>query len=159
MRNFSFKRKIATSLMFFALMASAQAEQLVIEENSGKTTFYDLGSKPVISYSGDNLVVKTSLANATFSLNQVAKYYFKMDATGNSDIENANEAFIAVSEERFSMRNGVAGSPVTLLSIDGKIISSHIVASDGSLEFSLDGLSQGIYIIKTNSANIKLIRK
>ncbi|MCQ2218685.1 MAG: T9SS type A sorting domain-containing protein [Paludibacteraceae bacterium] len=160
MRKFSFKRKFATSLMFLAMLASANAESLIIEDTSGKTTSYDLGSKPVITYSGDNLVLKTDLANAEFALPQVAKYYFKADATSNDDVLlNPTNTYVVVTEESFTLRNGIAGSPVFVLSIDGKVLSNHVVATDGTLDISLSNLPQGIYIIKTKSANIKFIRK
>ncbi len=159
MRRFSFKRKIAVSLMFFSMLASVNAENLIIEESSGNTTSYDLGSKPVITYSGDFLVVKTDLANAEFALAQVAKYYFRAEPTKNIEPLSETNAYISVTEENFTMKNCQPGSPVNIFTIDGKGVGNYQVASDGSLEISLSNLPQGIYIIKTNSANIKFIRK
>ena len=94
MRRFSFKRKIAVSLRFFSMLASANAENLIIEESSGNTTSYDLGSKPVITYSGDLLVVKTDLANAEFALAQVAKYYFRAEPTKTIEPLSETSAYI-----------------------------------------------------------------
>lgn len=159
MRNFSFKRKVAVSLVLFSMMASASAEQLVIEDDSGKTTFYDLGSKPVITYEGGNLSVKTNFANAEFALAQVAKYYFLSDPTGTGDVADRTETFVRVSDELFQMRNGTPGTTASLLSIDGKRVGDYTVAPDGVLEIQLSGLPQGVYIIKTYSANFKFIRK
>lgn len=159
MRKITFKRKFVATMALLALLSSANAESLIIEETSGTTTAYDLGSAPVITYSGNNLVLKSSIANAEFELEKVAKYYFKPgDPTGNTNVTKPL-AYVAVTEESLIMKDCQPGEPVALFSIDGKLLGNYTIAPNGSLEISLSELPQGIFIVKTNSANINLIRK
>ena len=88
MKKVFFFRRVFSSLTLLALTMAANAEVLIVEqnkENSQETekTCYDLGDKPVLTYSEANLVVKTNIASAEFPLGKVAKYYFaESDPTG-----------------------------------------------------------------------------
>ena len=165
MKKVFFFKRAFSSLTLLALALAANAEVLIVEqnkENSQKTekTSYDLGDKPVLTYSGDNLVVKTNNASAEFPLGTVVRYYFaESDPTGVPTTQEEGMGYLFVTEEGIRMSGFEPTLPVSLYTVNGQLIQEYKTTEDGSLEISLNGQPQGIYLIKLNTTTIKVIKK
>ncbi|MBR3518864.1 MAG: T9SS type A sorting domain-containing protein [Paludibacteraceae bacterium] len=164
MKKVFFFKRAFSSLTLLALALAANAEVLIVEqnkENSQKTekTSYDLGDKPVLTYSGDNLVVKTNNASAEFPLGTVVRYYFsETDPTGVAAAQG-EMGYLFVTEEGIRMSGFEPSLPVSLYTVNGQLIQEYKTTEEGSLEISLNGQPQGIYLIKLNTTTIKVIKK
>lgn len=155
-------KSVLSSLALLATIASANAEVLIVEHAKEAThaekVSYDLGDKPVITFSGNNLLVKTDKASAEFPLATVVKYYFaESDPTGLSDATE-KLPFIFTTEEGIQMVNCQPNMPVALFSVSGQLIKRYQTDSEGSLEINLSNQSKGVYLIKLSNTTIKVIR-
>lgn len=164
MKKVFFFRRAFSSLTLLALTMAANAEVLIVEqnkENSQETekTCYDLGDKPVLTYSGANLVVKTNIASAEFPLGKVAKYYFaESDPTGVVTSQG-KMGYLFVTEEGVRMTGFEPSLQVKLYTVSGQFLQEYRTSEEGSLEISLNGQPQGVYLIQLNTTTIKVIKK
>lgn len=164
MKKVFFFRRAFSSLTLLALTMAANAEVLIVEqnkENSQETekTCYDLGDKPVLTYSEANLVVKTNIASAEFPLGKVAKYYFaESDPTGIVTTQG-KMGYLFVTEEGVRMTGFEPSLQVKLYTVSGQFLQEYRTSEEGSLEISLKGQPQGVYLIQLNTTTIKVIKK
>ena len=130
MKKVFFFRRAFSSLTLLALTMAANAEVLIVEqnkENSQETekTCYDLGDKPVLTYSGANLVVKTNIASAEFPLGKVAKYYFaESDPTGVVTTQG-KMGYLFVTEEGVRMTGFEPSLQVKLYTVSGQFLQEY----------------------------------
>ncbi|MEE0912546.1 MAG: hypothetical protein U0L67_08875, partial [Paludibacteraceae bacterium] len=68
-------KQIFTIIMLLASVFTIHAEYLVVEETTGNKTYYDLGSKPVVSFKDNQFLVKSDVATLELGLADVGKYY------------------------------------------------------------------------------------
>lgn len=164
MKKEFFFRRAFSSLTLLALAIAANAEVLIVEQNKEgsqetEKTYYNLGDKPVLTYSGANLVVKTNIASAEFPLGKVARYYFsETDPTGVATAQDGM-GYLFVTEEGVRMSGFEPFLPVSLYTVNGQLIQEYKTSEEGSLEISLNGQPQGIYLIKLSTTTIKVIKK
>lgn len=164
MKKIFFKRNVISSLALLASIATANAEVLIVEQakdglpTATQKSSYDLGDKPVITFDGSNLVVKTDQASAEFPLATVVKYYFaESDPTGNHDATEQMDLVYA-TQEGVQLRYCQPAMPVALYSVSGQLIKEYKTSDEGALEINLSSQSKGIYLIKMNNTTIKVIR-
>ena len=164
MKKEFFFRRAFSSLTLLALAITANAEVLIVEQNQEgsqetKKVSYDLGDKPVLTYSGTNLIVKTNTASAEFRLGKVARYYFaESDPTGVVTTQG-KMGYLFVTEEGVRMLGFEPSLQVKLYTVSGQFIQEYRTSEEGSLEISLNGQPQGVYLIQLNTTTIKVIKK
>lgn len=150
------KRGILSIIMLFASMSVVFAEFLVVEECGGNITYYDLGTKPVITSKNSLFQVKSNEVSLELPLAEVAKFYFKAESTSLNFV--SSNVFIAASKERVYIKNGVPGSLVEFYSMNGTQLGRFVIESDGNFEISLLEYASGVYVVKTDFKTIKIIK-
>ncbi|MBR4815409.1 MAG: T9SS type A sorting domain-containing protein, partial [Paludibacteraceae bacterium] len=92
-------------------------------------------------------------------LGKVARYYFsETDPTGVATAQDGM-GYLFVTEEGVRMSGFEPFLPVSLYTVNGQLIQEYKTTEEGSLEISLNGQPQGIYLIKLNTTTIKVIKK
>lgn len=155
-------RKFITLLSFLSLLTIESPAQntLTIHQKDGQQFSYGFSDKPVITYTESYLVLTTSKNVVEFPLSALSKFTF-------SDIENAviavkdnsSKPSLNLDEYTVSISDAEPDQPVSLLSIDGKILSTYKTGADGSVKFSIAELTTGTYIIKSESLTCKILKK
>lgn len=164
MKKVFFFKRAFSSLTLLALALTSNAEMLIVEQNKEgsqetEKVSYDLGDKPVLTYSGTNLVVKTNNASAEFPLGKVARYYFtESDPTGVAATQG-EMGHLFVTEEGVRMLGFEPFLQVKLYTVSGQLIREYKTSEEGSLEISLNGQPQGVYLIQLSTTTIKVIKK
>lgn len=149
-------KQFFTIIMLLASVFTIHAEYLVVEEMTGNKTYYDLGSKPVISFQDNQFLVKSDVATLELGLEDVGKYYFQAEST---DLNlSFSSLFIRVSKKMVSIKNGQPGSLVEIYSLTGENKGVFVIGDDGLLEISLDSYPSGVYVVKTSFKTIKIIK-
>lgn len=149
-------KQFFTIIMFLASVFTIHAEYLVVEEMTGNKTYYDLGSKPVISFQDNLFLVKSDVATLELGLKDVGKYYFQAEST---DLNlSFSSLFIRASKKMVSIKNGQPGSLVEIYSLTGENKGAFEIGDDGSLEIPLDSYPSGVYVVKTSFKTIKIIK-
>lgn len=154
-------RKIL-ALVFLSLLTIEMSAQntLVIHQKDGQQFSYGFGDKPVITYTESDLVLTTSKTVVEFPLSALSKFTF-------SDIEdaviavkdNSSKPSLSLDEYTVCISGAEPNQSVTLLSIDGKVLSTYKTDADGSVKFSIAELSAGTYIINSESLTCKILKK
>lgn len=147
---------ILTIIMLFASMFAVRAEYLVVEESAGNKTYYDFGTKPVISFKENKFLVNSDEASLELDLADVGKYYFTAESTS---VElSTSDVFIKASKQGVTIKNEQPGSLVEIYSILGVKKADFTIGQDGSLEISFESFATGVYVVKTNHKTIKIIK-
>lgn len=148
---------VAVLMALLPLCSSAQ-NCLSIHQKDGEKFSYLFRDKPVITYTESELVLTTTKVQVSFPIRKVTKFTFEDVDAAVKPIEKA-EATYNLSEEGVIITGAVPGSPVSVYSLDGKIITTFQIDTDGNLCFSIDEFPQGIYIVKSESVSFKLLKK
>lgn len=149
-------KQFFTIIMLLASVFTIHAEYLVVEEMTGNKTYYDLGSKPVISFQDNQFLVKSDVATLELGLEEVEKYYFQAEST---DLNlSFSSLFIRASKEGVIIKNGQPGSLVEIYSLTGENKGVFVIGDDGLLEIPLDSYPSGVYVVKTSFKTIKIIK-
>ncbi|MCQ2207830.1 MAG: hypothetical protein MJZ02_06410 [Paludibacteraceae bacterium] len=152
------KKKCLTLAVFLFSLLTTTAEVLVVEEKSGDKQYYDLGDKPVITYSGIKMQVNSSKADAEFNIPEVEKYYFLKEVTASQLVKEGDKPIAWVTENGLSFRNGKANQDVQVYNAIGQVIGTYKTDTQGSLDIDLSQYGKGVVLVKTNKTTLKIAR-
>lgn len=148
---------LLTAIMVLAtatVWAQEQTKTLVIERNDGTTAAFALADSPVLSFSNGEMTAKSSKAEVTIALADIANYHFADVATGidritGSPFGNGNAAF----------GNLKAGDKVEIFTIGGQRIGSFTATADGRIGIDMAQYGRGVLILRTSHGSYKFINK
>ena len=133
---------------------------LTIQQKDGQEFSFGFEDKPVITYTDNDLVLKTTKTELQYPLTSLAKFTFTDTATEvdavRDDIKNPT---FAIDDYEISITGAKAGINVSLIATDGKTIGTYKTDQDGSVTFSIADLPQGLYIINTENLTFKVLKK
>ena len=133
---------------------------LTIQQKDGQEFSFGFEDKPIITYTDNDLVLKTSKTELQYPLASLAKFTFTDTATEvdavQDDIKNPT---FTIDGYEINITGTKAGINVSVISTDGKAIGTYKTDQDGSVSFSIADLSLGIYIIKSENLTFKVLKK
>lgn len=135
-------------------------ESVMLWHANGEKTCYLLSSKPVITYSEENLVLTATDVNIEVALADIEKITFDRQGAGvQQALSEKQQGRITVNADGAQLSGFEKGMKVYLYKVDGVLISQYTIPESGSLNISLNGMERGIYIIKAGRSTIKIARK
>ncbi len=150
-------KKIALSLLVALSCLTAKAtdgKSLFVSFNDGSKIEFALSTLPEVTFGNDQMTVKTTATTASYELWKVSTFTYGT-TTGIKQVETNNK--FALEGDRIIVDG--TKNQVSAFALDGKKVSlSPIVTGDKTI-INLDGLSQGVYIIKINNKSIKIARQ
>lgn len=131
---------------------------LLLWHKNGEIAAYHVNTHPRIKYHGGDFLIISDEVEIAYPSDDVRKFTLCKDL---ADYENA---IGRVPEDNwqngcFEFNKARPGSIVNIYDSSGRKVDSHTVGADGSLQYSLDNYPAGVYIIKTETTNIKIIKK
>ena len=135
--------------MLFPQGLLAQVNAVVVNMTDGTKTVFMLADAPVITYSGNNLVLKTATKEASVPVASITSVTLE-DRSSATKIESAFTA------DGVLFRQLPAGSEIRVFTVDGKAVCTQKADSDGSVGLDLSRLPKGMLIIKTPETTIKV---
>ncbi len=129
---------------------------LVLWQKSGEVATYHVNTHPRIKYSDGDFLIVSDEVEIAYPEADVRKF------TLAKDISAIEDGIIGVPEDArrdFSLNRARPGSAINIYDMSGRKVGSHTVGADGSLQYSLDSYPAGIYLIKTETTTIKIIKK
>ncbi len=156
-------KNLLRSIGVLLAMASAtpifsESSYVTVNLTDGSKYSFLLSSSPKISYSGDSLKVDGS-ANTTFPLSKVDSYNFTESDLTDVSVLESNEIRITYSDNSHVKAEGLQPkSAVVLYSVGGAAIQKVNATEEGVAELELPQ-TKGVYILKTDSQNVKLIKE
>lgn len=137
---------------------SAVSSFVTVDLNDGTKCSYLLSESPKISYSNDSLFV-SGPANAAFKLSDVDAYYFTESDLSKNPLLGSDEIRISYLDNRHVKVEGLQpNSPVVLYATNGVIVKQTNANNAGVAEIELPQV-KGIYVLKTNTQTVKLVKE
>lgn len=138
---------ILTALAFVCNMANAENYALKVNLQGPASAIYVLSDKPVISYSGSNLIIKSKSLEDSYPISEVKSLSFEDNLS--SVVENVTDG------TAFQFINNVftcEGHEIHVFDMSGRMVASGIES------VSLETLRGGVYIVNAGNRSVKVIR-
>ena len=130
---------------------------LLLWQKDGGIAAYHVNTHPRIKHQGSDFLIISDEVDIAYPVADVRKFTLAKDIT---DFEDAIGSIPEDNQfDDFSMNRARPGSLVNIYDMSGRKIAFHTVGADGSLQYSLDDQPAGIYLIKTETTTIKIIKK
>ena len=148
------KLKLLLILLFIATLSTyADNARVVIKQKSGNETILELATNPVITFSGEDMVVKTNLTTISIPLGDIDNY---TAYDGTTDIRSLSDDPQYVNGH--VIFSGLAqGAEARVYTIDGRFVSRQPADASGRVDISLDSLPKGVYVISTPNSKLKIM--
>lgn len=135
------------ALLCCAAFAKAEDKALCIEFNDGKTALYSLANKPAVTFEGNDFTIKTSDAETSYPRADVKNFTFVKDESGVKDLTDATK--YSYSDNVFSCE----GHAIDVYDMSG------VRVANGMDSVSLNGLCDGVYIVRAGKQSIKVVKQ
>ena len=138
--------------------AFAETTHVTVDLTDGTKFSYLLSESPKISYKADSLIV-SGTARTAFELSKVDSYHFTDGSLSDVAVLGSNEVRFTYSDNSHVKAEGLQpNSAVVLYSVGGAAIQKVNATEEGVAELELPQ-AKGVYILKTGSQNVKLIKE
>lgn len=156
-----FMRKLLFTL-FAAILSAPMLSQttLTIHQKNGQQFSFGFDDQPVITYTDNELVLKTTNTEVQYPLESLLKITFNDSETAVKPVLKEGK-IPALELDSYSVyiSGAKAGVEVTVYGADGKSVNSSKTNQDGSVSFSISDLPDGVYVIKSENNSIKVLKK
>ena len=149
------RKSIIPLLLAFCTLAYGQ-NTIVIQQKDGKVARFSFTEKPVVTYSGNDVLVNTTKNSVQYPIYLLQKISFDID-WNTTDIEE-----VEVAEPSFHFRDdalSISGedprSLVFLYNIKGMLAGRYQTNDRGCVTIPIRQLRPDLYIVKTNRFSFK----
>ena len=132
---------------------------LILLLKDGTTQTFELATQPVITVAGTELKILANNADVSIPLTDVVRYTFQKRSTTGIDEADSNREAIDYNDGVLTLSGLETGTPISLYTIDGRLLQAHTVADDGTYRQSLASLRQGVYVVKVNHKSYKIMKR
>lgn len=130
---------------------------LVLWKKDGQIAKFGFTEKPVITYSGSDLVLTTTKTIVQYPIYMLKKIVFDVENIAD-DIENLevrSESLFSFKNETLFIRGGEPNSPVYLYDLKGVKVDESRLDPEGRAIIPLQHLGKSIYIVKNKGISFK----
>ena len=151
-------RSIGVLMTMASAPAFAETTHVTVDLTDGTKFSYLLSESPKISYQADSFIV-SGTARTAFELSKVDSYHFTDGSLSDVAVLGSNEVRFTYSDNSHVKVEGLQPkSPVVLYSVGGAAIQQVNASEEGMAELELPQ-AKGVYILKTNSQTVKLVKE
>ncbi len=141
--------------------ASAKGESeevlcMVLTQKDGTVCKFALRDAPVVTYEGDNLVVKCGQESLTTALSGISTFTFENDIIEGISTAKEGKANATFSFGQATFNGLKANAAVRVYSLDGQMVSSTQADANGNASIDLGQQQRGVYIIRTPQQSYKI---
>lgn len=157
------KKLLLTLALILGASAWAVASERTVSiyQADGQVVTFSFQDSPVVTYSGNDLVLTTTKTTVQYPIYMLRKLVFDEDWDYITD-NIADELEPVKPTTKFGFQDGMLtivgvdpGSSVRLFNLKGMLIGVYRVGSDGLLSISMRDLGTDVYIVKTNRLSFK----
>ena len=154
-------KRLALSFMMLIGTLSSFAEDIkamMLHLSSGKSVICMLDEKPIVSFSGEELILTTHMNVVSYQSSDVLKFtYLYVDPAAVGKVEMSQSMF-SFSENSLIVTGAEPGSQIDIYSVDGVLVASAKTNYTGATSIKLPEQSGKVYMVKTSVANFKITR-
>ena len=154
------KLKFYLMLLVMLMATSAKADNVkyLVLNSGGEETVIALADAPVMTINEGTLKVTVAgVEKLSADLSQGLTYSFSETATSIQEILN-NESS-SLEQGHVYIAHAREGETVRVFTIDGKLVASQRINSEGTADIDLTTLGKGLYVVKSAKTSIKVMNK
>ncbi len=151
------KLPIIIFLTLLSCLSVHAGEELVFHLKSGGQITFAMEENPVITFEGENMLVKSKTVNYSVPIGDINSYDFS-ETTEIEQVQKkpSNPAF-ANGHVVFSQLK--TGNKVYVYAIDGRQLRLYAADSTGTVDVDLTTLPKGLYVLRSPDTTIKIINR
>ena len=153
------KTKLTLLTLLLTIAAGLWAENAVaIHQVDGQVATFAFTEKPVVTYSGNDLVLTTTKTSVQYPIYMLKKIDFDVsfdDLTGIESVEKKADAQFRFQDGALCISGGEPGTMVYLYNLKGIKAGQYRLDAKGSATVPMQGLGRDVYIVKTQSFTFK----
>lgn len=157
---------LALPLMASAAVSNTSKQQVLVIVTGSDSLVFALTNEPVITYSGNSLVVKSLNDSLVADLGGTTYYIEERTIADNvtTAINNVTLPGVNTVKPKLAFGNGTvsglrAGDVVRIYRVNGTLVKAVKADAQGHAALELSQLPNGIFIIKTPTNSIKIINR
>jgi len=149
------KFRLLAFMLLIALTSFADNAKILVKQKSGNETILELATKPVITFSGEDMVITNDFTTISIPLADIDSYVV------NAGTEGIEQPIIEknLTEGRITFNNLPAGTTVHVYTMDGRQFKTLAAGKASNAEVNLHSLPKGTYIISASNKRVKVINK
>ena len=148
------KLKLLFPFLFIVTTSFADNEAcLIIKQKSGNETIFEFSTNPVITFEGEEMLVKNDFTTFYVPLDDIFEYRLKKVVSAIKDTSikplftKGHVTFLGISKN----------TPIYVYTMDGKMVKKLFSDDGGNADVNVEDLPKGTYIIISNNTKIKVI--
>lgn len=152
------RKFLLTLLLAVATLVANAQNAIAIYQKDGQVAKFAFTEKPVVTYSGSDLVLTTSKTIVQYPVYMLQKIAFDVVDLVANDIEQLAvkaEAQFSFQRETLTISGGEAGAPVYLYDVSGRKVGEYRLDPDGRTTIPVQNLGKSLYIVKTKTVSFK----
>lgn len=150
---------LAIAMFGLATAAQAAGPRLVVWTKSKGKVSYNLSEVPITTFSGNQLIIRTSTATIPYERKDVLRYtYEDLKSTGISLQSNERSVEITPDGSTVTFRGLPAGTVAKVFAINGVLVEQATATDGAPLTLSIQNRPSGVYIIQAGMESIKLMK-
>ena len=152
------KRYLLTAFVLFAAVALWAQNAVAIHQADGQVATFAFTEKPVVTYSGNDLVLTTTKTSVTYPIYKLRKIDFDIsfdELTGIKDAKVKADVQFSFRGGTLTVRGGEPGSQVILYNIKGVQVGQYRLDGDGNATIPTESLGKDFYVVKSKSFTFK----
>lgn len=153
------KLLLTTSFAISSFMASADNLAVNVLLTDGTTVTCNFAEKPQMTFDGSDIVLSSEKGNVgKWEFSGVTSWSFieVKDLDNVNDINNTPSIVINGDE---IVVNNLQGSSVSVFDVSGKLVLMQNANENGIAAISINGLRNGVYVLRAGNNSIKFIVK
>jgi len=153
------KRKLFTMVLLWLMAAGVLAQNAVILYHyNGTTSSFAFSEKPVISYSGNDLVLTTKNTAVQYPVHMLRKIdfgnSFEESIVGIDEMKSVDTQF-SFYDGKLTIQGDEPFSRVYIYTLKGMKVGEYQLDSQGNAFISTTSLSNNFYVVKTKRFTFK----
>jgi len=150
--------RLLFTFLLTALSSVAFAQNsIAIHQKDGNVATFAFSEKPVVTYSGNDLVLTTKQTTVTYPVYMLQKIVFDLkDIVDDVDaLEVEGKSEFSFQGETLNISGGEPGSSVFIYNMSGMMVGQYRLDSNGHASIPISGMDKSLYIVKTTRFTFK----
>lgn len=144
--------------MVFSIGAQTSKTKVIVTKTDGNVVNYTLDESDYLTFNdGQSLAINIAGSTQTIALSTIRKVVFEEVTDGIDEVTSEIRIMPNPANDSFRVSNMDKDEEMAIYSITGQKVMSGTVTNDQTVDISC--LSNGLYLVKIGSQNIKLMKR
>lgn len=158
------KSKNASNVSATCVVAVKEGKyDLIVWTKDGCKVSYRLNKRPTLTYEDGNILLSTTETVVEYKDEDISKYTFENIPDNTSAIQQPKVSSVNASLQQkgntILFEQCEPYSLVQIYSVNGKLVDSYTIGTDGTLQIPTEQYPKGLYIIKTKHLTHKILKR